>query len=104
MNLKEIMNQFPGPFALAGVCFLFATAFIGVPKLGQLAWVDDTEQRVNSESVERMEFQLEYKLSELRKYEAIPEDERTAADRVQIQELNKQINYLQNELQRLRGY
>ena len=104
MNAKEIVNKWPGPFALAAVGFVLATMFVGVPKLGQLAWASDTEQRVNSESVERMEFQLEYKLSELRRYYSIPEGQRTPSDIVQIRELEKQIASLQERLKELRGY
>ena len=30
MNAKEIINKWPGPFALAAVGFVLATMFVGV--------------------------------------------------------------------------
>jgi hypothetical protein len=56
------------------------------------------------ESVERMEFQLEYKLSELRRYESIPADQRSESDLVQIEELKEQISQLRERLKKARGY
>ena len=56
------------------------------------------------ESIERMEFQLEYKLSELRRYESIPESERSESDQVQIDELKDQIDQLRERLKKARGY
>jgi hypothetical protein len=59
---------------------------------------------VMEESIERMEFQLEYKLSELRRYEATPESNRTESDNVQIEELQEQVRQLRERLKKARGY
>lgn len=102
------MNFVPYIGAAVGCLTLLGAGYAVMTKAGYVVSESQAQtiakQEVVSESVERMEFQLEYKLSELRRYESIPESERTAADRVQIQELNKQISWLQDQLRNVRGY
>jgi hypothetical protein len=59
---------------------------------------------LSEESVERMEFQIRYILSELRRYESVPVDERTESDIVQIQELKDQVDELRTRIKSSRGY
>lgn len=102
MNLRDLGTGFMLSVAVAGALYAVVTKagwVIGKPEAEIIA-----SAAVQGESVERMEFQLEYKLSELRRYYSIPEPDRTPADRVQIEELQAQIEYLRQRLKEARGY
>ncbi len=104
----KVPGWFPFIGAATGMIVLLGGIYTVVTKAGYVIGASQAQTiaqaEVKGESVERMEFQLEYKLSELRRYYAIPEADRTPADRVQIEELQKQIAFLQERLKEARGY
>ena len=56
MTIRELAKKSPGPFALAiGLAILYAM-FIGWPKVGQLAWANETDEKIAStmQSVARL--------------------------------------------------
>ena len=91
--------------AAVGALTLLGGGYTVATRAGYLVSEDGVRAIVlMEESVERMEFQLRYIQSELRRYEVIPEGERTESDWVQIEELRKQVRELLARLEKARGY
>ena len=98
MNVKETL-QFIAisiPVFVAGYTIALKAGFI----VNDARASEIAREEFTPESVERMEFQLEYKLSELRRYYAL--EHRSPSDIVQINELEAQVAALRTRIAKAR--
>lgn len=105
MNLKDVLSGAAVSIALIGIGYAAALRgqWIVDGAIAKAIAQEVADQTLAPAELERLEFQLEYKLNQLRPLQRIPKDQRSEEDQDAIDDLKADIHTLKNRIAKAKG-